>query len=265
MIKTYKNGSDFIAENSEFLQHNKYLAVFFTLDAPLLIETNRANYALAAICGDKKLLAMKVEPYSLMLYGDAECAAEMAQELAKGYDFADILSAADDVGFALTQALQSVTGRAYEPSLLMDFLECKTKPAPYYEDVETAKESDADEICSLLERFIIDCGLSDTVNRDGVARTLGTYRLIRQDGVIASMAHIAPSDEQSLKVACVYTRDEYRGKGLARKVVTNITNEIIDDGKIATLNVDRNNPISYHLYASLGYKKLFAQSIFRMK
>ena len=39
--------------------------------------------------------------------------------------------------------------------------------------------------------------------------------------------------------------------------------EIIEKGFIATLNVDKNNPISYHIYESIGFKKVFTQGIYK--
>jgi len=48
-------------------------------------------------------------------------------------------------------------------------------------------------------------------------------------------------------------------------MITNYDNglDFIDMGFIATLNVDINNPISYHLYSSIGFKKLFTQGIYK--
>ena len=34
-------------------------------------------------------------------------------------------------------------------------------------------------------------------------------------------------------------------------------------GKRVTLNVDRKNPVSYHLYRSLGFERMFSQGEFR--
>ena len=34
--------------------------------------------------------------------------------------------------------------------------------------------------------------------------------------------------------------------------------------EVATLNVDKKNPISNHLYASLGFKKLFSQGVYHI-
>jgi len=37
----------------------------------------------------------------------------------------------------------------------------------------------------------------------------------------------------------------------------------LTSGKRATLNVDRKNPVSYHLYLSLGFERMFSQGEFR--
>ena len=63
----------------------------------------------------------------------------------------------------------------------------------------------------------------------------------------------------SMRITNVYTRGIYRGKGYARKVVNTIKNEILAAGKTATLNVDRRNPVTNHLYRALGFKPVFAQ------
>ena len=48
--------------------------------------------------------------------------------------------------------------------------------------------------------------------------------------------------------------EEYRGQGFARQAVTYLTRDIIQRGKTAYLYVDKANPISNHLYQSIGYK-----------
>ena len=72
MITNYPNGQTFIEENGEFLSENKYMSSFFFFDAPLLHESSKKNYALKISDQNKRLLALKVEPYFLMLYGDKE-------------------------------------------------------------------------------------------------------------------------------------------------------------------------------------------------
>ena len=77
------------------------------------------------------------------------------------------------------------------------------------------------------------------------------------------MARIAPATQDDLRLVLVYTRDEYRGRGYARKGVNSAKNEILAAGKRVTLNVDRKNPISNHLYSSLGFKRVFSQGEYR--
>ncbi|MCR5422833.1 MAG: hypothetical protein K6E74_04270, partial [Bacilli bacterium] len=63
MIKRYDDGKAFIKDNSFFLDENKYLSVFFYLGAELLIKPDKNNYAIKLEEDNKKLLALKVEPY----------------------------------------------------------------------------------------------------------------------------------------------------------------------------------------------------------
>ena len=41
-------------------------------------------------------------------------------------------------------------------------------------------------------------------------------------------------------------------------------NEILSMGKLATLNVDKKNPISNRLYLSLGFKSILSQSEYKV-
>ena len=91
-----------------------------------------------------------------------------------------------------------------------------------------------------------------------------TYRVLRRDGRIASVAKVHDWTDTDSKITTVYTRNEYRNRGLARIVVGNALNEIVASGKTAVLNVDRKNPVSNHLYASLGFRKIFSQGVFAL-
>ena len=113
------------------------------------------------------------------------------------------------------------------------------------------------------QRFVSDCGLLDKPEKEPFRKILDSFRIIRADGKIVSMARIAPATQDDLRLVLVYTRNEYRGKGYARKVVNSAKNEILTSGKRATLNVDRKNPVSYHLYLSLGFERMFSQGEFR--
>ena len=148
-------------------------------------------------------------------------------------------------------------------ALAMDFMEARRVTEPSAPEVEPAREDDLDEIFDCAQRFVADCGLLDKPEKESFRKVLDSIRVIRADGKIVSMARIAPATGDDLRLVLVYTRDEYRGRGYARKVVNSAKNEILASGKRATLNVDRKNPVSYHLYLSLGFERMFSQGEFR--
>ena len=84
MIVSYQTGAEFLQENQAYLQTDPYLSTFFTLDAPLLKEAGKINYALCCEQGDKRLLALKVEPYNLLLFGEEAFVPELLRFLFDG-------------------------------------------------------------------------------------------------------------------------------------------------------------------------------------
>ena len=262
MIVSYQTGDAFLQENQAYLQTNPDLSTFLTLDAPLLRQADNINYALRCEQGSQRLLALKVEPYNLLLFGEEACVPELVRFLLDGgYEIRNYLCASE-LGHALLRALAPY-GRRYEEALTMDFMEARRVTEPSAPEVETARADDLDEIFACAKRFVSDCGLLDKPEKEPFRSCLDSFRVIRADGKIVSMARIAPSAQDDRRLVLVYTRDEYRGRGYARKIVNSAKNEILAAGKRATLNVDRKNPVSYHLYLSLGFERLFSQGEFR--
>lgn len=263
MIKKYKNGNDLIEENDDYLKTNKDLSAFFYLDAPLLKKTDQINYALKVTCGKQQLLAMKVEPYHLLLFGSPDCAKELVAYLfSEKYELKGILCS-EDLGEKLLSVLKSDYNMEYIEALAMDFMEARSITEPTSTEVISGEEADIDEIFECLQKFVVDCGLLDQASRNSVEKGISNFRLLKKDGLIVSMAKMIDSSDEAMRISDVYTRNEYRGKGYARKVVNAVKNDILDKGKIATLNVDKKNPISYHLYRTLGFKRVFSQGEYR--
>ena len=265
MIKIYKTGMELYEENKAFLDTNKYLSCFFALDAPLLVKTDKINYALKVEDDGDVLLVLKVEPYDMLLFGTETLAEELLGFLMDNdYEIKELLGS-ETVCNKMAEIMRRNYGMEYYEALAMDFMEAKEKTEVSYEGTEIPTAADLDEMLECARQFVIDCNLNDEVNAQKLQESLGDYRIIREDGKIVSMAKITPATDEAKKIAWVYTRPEYRGKGFARKVVATTMNEILDMGKIATLNVDQKNPVSYHLYLSLGFKKVFAQGEYRRK
>ena len=264
MIKEYANGNDFYEENREFLLSDKYSEPFFRFDSPLLTQTGKDQYALGASEGDSMLLALLVDPYNIQLSGDASLAEELVGFLtANGYRIKDYQCSLE-LGEKLMECFKR-EGYVFNLKLGMDFMEAKEKTSEPSEPVEFATDDDVDELYEIICNFIRDCGLNDIARKERIREKLDTYRVLRRDGRIASVAKVHDWTDTDSKITTVYTRDEYRNRGLARIVVGNALNEIIDSGKTAVLNVDRKNPISYHLYSSLGFRRIFSQGVFELK
>ena len=262
MIFSYSDGASFIEENGAYLSENTYMSSFFFLDAPLLKETSKKNYAIKVYDENTQLLAMKVEPYFLMLYGDKTLLKELLIFIKNNELEIEGAYCATELGEELLGLSQEILNKEYYQQIGMDFMETKDITEPSSNEIERPTLNDVDEIVECLINFISDCGLTDKVERENVIKTLSTYRIIRLDNKIASLARKSPESDSSTRISMVYTRPEYRNKGLARKIVNYLKNEIISEDKIATLNVDQANPISNHLYQSLGFKKVFSRGIF---
>lgn len=265
MVKNYPNGETFIKDNKEFLDKDKYMSSFFYLDAPLLKEPNKKNYALKVYKDNKQLLAMKVEPYYFMLYGDKDFLDELLTYVKDNELEVNGFYAPMDIGDEIVKNPKRVLGKEFYLQIGMDFMEAKEITEPSSNEVESPTEDDAQELYECHINFVKDCGLTDETTMEHILRFIPRLKILRKDGKIVSFCGNSPDSENSLRISAVYTRPEYRGKGLARKVVNYVKNEILNEGKIATLYVDKANPISNHLYASLGFKKVHSRGIYLPK
>lgn len=260
MIKLYDSGQSFINDNKEYLETNINLSSFFFLDAPLIDKCDKINYALKCVNNDKELLVLKVEPYNLMLFGCSECCNEVFDFLVNNdFEIKNILCE-ENVGKEVIKSLMTKNIN-YNISITMDFMECDKITIPTDLDVQKATILDIDKLYEFNINFVKDCGLFDEVKKEDIIKTIDKFRFIKFNGKIVSMAKYANTYSKYARITCVYTLDEYRGMGFAKKVVNALKNEMINDGFIATLNVDRLNPISNHIYSSIGFNKTFSQVI----
>ena len=90
MIRRNDSGAALLAENQAFLDTKPQISAFLARYATLLEKTDKINYAARCEKDGKTLLAMKVEPYHLQLFGDADCAGELLDFLVQaGYQRAE--------------------------------------------------------------------------------------------------------------------------------------------------------------------------------
>lgn len=263
MIKKYKNGQEFITENLRLLQLNKYFSLYLINNSNVLQECDNKNYALKSEIGDKKLIIIKCDPYGAIFYGDEECLEEAIDYiLTEKLEIKNFLSL-----YELGNSIKNIFAEKYKIKfklgLAFDFMDSKQITEPSCNEVEHTNFDDIDELYDCLGNFIKDVGLDNEVSLEKLKSNIDKYRVIRDGDKIISMAKYGDFSDEICKISDVYTRVEYRGKSYARKVVNTLKNEIIKNGKIAVLNVDKKNPISNHLYSSIGFEKIFSQVEFR--
>lgn len=263
MIKVYGSGQALLDENKAMLDENKLLSVFFVLDGPGITRPDSRNYALRAERDGQTLLAIKQHPWSLLLYGSPAPADELADYvMAHGLEIGGLLGS-EAVCERVAARLNQRYGQNWHETLSMDFMEARTVTEPSSPDVQIPTDTDVDELAALTACFIADCGLADEVDAESIRAAVGDYRVIRDGERILCMARVSPSTDCDKRITNVYTRPEVRGQGYARRVVNTLKNEILTSGKTATLTVDRNNPVSNHLYESLGFVRTSAMGEYR--
>ena len=263
-VKIYLNGNDFYQDNKDFLISNKYTEAFFRLDSPQLEETNKFEYALMMHDDKHKIVVLKKEPFNLLFFGDRELSIPFVGYLLDNeYEVKDYLCPTE-LGNVIMEAFKDKGFDCYI-HIGMDFMEAHEKCDVDIEGIEIPTLDDIDELYENANQFAIDCGITNHADKEKLSFGINEFRIIRENGHIVSMAKMNNEfTDNAKKISYVYTKKEYRGRGYARRVVGSILNDIIDSGCIATLNVDQKNPISNHVYASLGFKKVFSQSIFSL-
>ena len=257
MIKEYKNGDDFLKENLSTLELNPYMTSLIIVDSLALKEISKSNYALKIEEDNQKLLAIRVEPFHLLFYGEEKLLSKLLEYIDKNEYVYDGIFTSTKIGDELLKL-----NMGYYKDIGMDFMIADSIFEPSSNNVITPSPSDLDEIYKNTIEFVKDCGLHDKIYKEKIQEKLDHYRVIKVGNEIVSMASYSIESKDSLRITHVYTKKEYRGLKYARMVVNTLKNEIISMGYKATLNVDEKNPISYHLYTSLGFKRMFSQAIY---
>ncbi len=257
MIKEYKNGDEFLMENLSSLELNPYMTSLIIVDAKALKEISKLNYALKIEEDEEKLLAIRIEPFHLLFYGEEKLLSKLLEYIDKKEYRYDGIFTSTIIGDELLRL-----NMGYHKDIGMDFMIADSIFEPSSNKVITPSLSDLDEIYKNMIEFVKDCGLQDKIYKEKIQEKLDHYRVIKVGNEIVSMASYSIESKDSIRITHVYTKKEYRGLKYARMVVNTLKNEIISMGYKATLNVDQKNPISYHLYTSLGFKRMFSQAIY---
>ena len=120
-------------------------------------------------------------------------------------------------------------------------------PVPDAEAVRLT-DSDVPEMLALVERTRPGPFLARTIE-------LGTYLGIRRDGRLVAMAGERMHPPGWTEISAVCTDREYRGHGLASRLVLAVAHGIRERGETPFLHVAADNAAAIRLYESLGFRQ----------
>ncbi len=78
--------------------------------------------------------------------------------------------------------------------------------------------------------------------------------LLEVNNQVVSMAGRLRALSNTESIGYVYTPREFRENGYGSQIVETVTQQVLKDGKIATLYTDMSNPTSNSIYTKIGYK-----------
>ncbi len=257
MYKLYKSGKDFLSDNAKILAEYPLETVFFEGNAKAIEQANNNDFLIRVDGGGKWLSAVHLKTYPMVIFGNTDLCRELAEiATANNLTFDKVLGG-KDVCEKFLSAYECLAGGTHAVNHAMDLMSCKKVLTGDVSGVERATENDVDELVELTLSFGKEA-LGDKANRENVTKnireTLPCFVVIRQDGRIVAVAANKRQTDKLAAISNVYTLPDYRCRGLACKVVTYLTSETLEKGKLPYLFVDKTNPISNHLYQKIGYK-----------
>src|SRR5262249_12983087 len=113
------------------------------------------------------------------------------------------------------------------------------------------------DLCALSEPDVPEMMALVAVTHPGPFKprtyTLGTYVGVRIGGMLAAMGRQRMHLPGYREVSAICTHPDFRGRGLARTIVTWLTAAIFDEGLTPFLHAEEQNESALALYRSLGF------------
>lgn len=257
MYKIYKSGQEFLAENSDILAKYPLETVFFEVNAKSIVETNANDFLIKLQEDDRFLLAVHHADYPMVIFGNNDLAVEYAKIAAEHkLAFSKVLGTLDTCEAFLSE-YEKLVKCTHEVNHAMDIMRCDKVLTENVDLVERPTESDVNRLARLTVDFAKEA-LGDDLDvenvKNDIRNRLSGFCVIRINDKIVSYAAIKRETKRLACIADVYTLPQYRCQGLSCRIVTCLTKQIVDGGRLAYLFVDKKNPISNHLYRKIGYK-----------
>jgi uncharacterized protein len=205
-------------------------------------------------------VAIRTPPHALLASMMSPAAAAALAAVVAGDDEVTAVNGSKDVAMPIAQAIADARGGEVRQSRGLGRFQLTQliPPRPAPGAARVAAEADTDVIIQWTTAFHEYIGEPVTVNRDkATARiALGQMWLWEDGGEPVSMVNRSDPAGGVARVNLVYTPEALRGRGYASALVAVVTQQILDDGFVASLYTDLANPTSNKIYQALGYEKL---------
>lgn len=252
----YNSGSDFIKDNYQIISSHQLETIFFVENAKKIQLIDRNNYMIKIYHNASYLLAIHCQNYPLVLFGDLKLVDELILVLNKNKYYFDKILLNKNLGETFLQSYEKLNGGFHAIHLSMDIMRCDTINNFDTKGVKWAEVLDAEEIAKIMVAFYketVDDKVSYQAALKRVEENISDFVIIKNKKRIVSIAKKTRETDCLCSISAVYTIEKERKKGFSKKIVSFLTNYIVTNHKIAYLFVDKNNPISNHLYQSIGY------------
>ena len=257
MFKIYENGNEFVEENIDFINQDLVGNSFILLNSKSIEHFTKDTYIFKFYEDTKKLLAVYLNPYNLLLFGDDELIDECATTLCDYNLTFDSVLCEPYLGEKFLKEYEKRKGGYHQIKHQMDVMICEsTNSINITTPIFKCTLDDVDQLFILRKKFSLEA-MHEDVGEDfyqKVKEEVNSFYVIKKEDQIVSMCALVRDEEKICGISWVYTIEGERGKGYSQQLVTYVTNLITSQGKLAYLYVDKTNPISNHLYSKIGFK-----------
>ena len=251
----YQNGIDFYQDNQTIIENNLIETAFFKMNYQHIDSCTKDNYAIKISNESESLIALQRTPYNLLVFGSTNLVTELVKVIiSNDLNVNGILTSKTIANFFIDE-ISKYHHWTFKLRSDMSILTCnKYNELNTNYLIETPSNKDLEELKELQDMFHEEIfHEASDVKISDFEHELSNYLIIRLNDSIVSMIKRVRDEKNICSLSFVYTRKEYRFQGIARILVTSLTNAIVKENKLAYLFVDNNNPISNHLYKSIGY------------
>ncbi|MEK5492865.1 GNAT family N-acetyltransferase [Paenibacillus sp. FSL R7-0297] len=207
---------------------------------------------------DSRIKAVMMRYYgSYLCYADGSFDVEGFAEVLKKGGKAEMLSGSSEVVNQFCEVLSFRTEKQMYFAELKEMNEQLHKAACAPGEFQRATVLDVEDICTLTDR-IDEFSDNSADSRQTLSKTLesktGRTYFTKKHGRLVVTASTAAENSMSAMVVAVASHPDYRGQGLATRLVARLCTDILEESK--SLCLFYNNPQAGLIYKKLGFRDI---------